>query len=195
MHARPVIGGVFIKMLADRALWNKWARAGKDSPDHWASLPEGPKIVEVIPTAKTEPSMWRYTTQKPKGDWTRSGFDASSWREGSASFGTTGTPGAVVRTRWNTDDIWLRRDITLPDKEYPDLQLYIDHDEDVEVYVNGILAAREEGFTTSYETLNIQASARALLKPNATVTLAVHCHQTAGGQNIDVGLANVVVPK
>jgi hypothetical protein len=100
-----------------------------------------------------------------------------------------------VRTRWNTDDIWLRRSITLPDREYPDLQFYVDHDEDVEVYVNGILAAKEQGFTTSYETLNIQASARALLKPNATVTLAVHCHQTAGGQNIDVGLANVIVPE
>jgi hypothetical protein len=195
MHARPVIGGVFIKMLADRALWNKWARADKNSLDNWAPLPEPPKIVEVIPTAQTEPSVWRYTTHKPLADWTKCEFDASSWKEGSASFGTAGTPGAVVRTRWNTDDIWLRRNITLPDKEYPGLQFYVDHDEDVEVYVNGILAAKEGGFTTSYVTLNIGASARALLKPNATVTLAVHCHQTAGGQNIDVGLANVVEPE
>ena len=39
--------------------------------------------------------------------------------------------------------------------------------------------------------MDIRPSARALLKPNATVTLAVHCHQTTGGQNIDVGLVNV----
>jgi hypothetical protein len=97
----------------------------------------------------------------------------------------------MVRTRWDTDDIWLRRNITLPDKEYPGLQFYVHHDENVEIYVNGILAAKERGFTTSYVTLGILPSARALLKPNATVTLAVHCHQTAGGQNIDVGLADV----
>jgi hypothetical protein len=101
----------------------------------------------------------------------------------------------VVRTRWDTDDIWLRRKITLPEKSYPSLQFYVHHDEDVEVYVDGVLAARQGGFTTRYVTLGIRPSARALLKPNATVTLAVHCHQTSGGQNIDVGIANVLEPK
>ncbi len=96
-----------------------------------------------------------------------------------------------MRTRWDTGDIWLRRSITLPDKQYAGLQFYVDHDEDVEIYVNGVLASKDAGFTTSYVTLDIRPAARALLKPNATVTLAVHCHQTEGGQNIDVGLANV----
>jgi hypothetical protein len=194
MHARPVIGGVFIKMLADRALWTKWAGADKTKLGDWAPLPEPPKIVEVIPTAQKTASLWRYTTLKPAGEWTRPEFDSSSWKEGPSSFGTQGTPGAVVRTRWDTDDIWLRRQITLPDKQYSGLQFYVDHDEDVEIYVNGILAAKAGGFTTSYVTLDIRPAARALLQPNATVALAVHCHQTTGGQNIDVGLADIVDP-
>jgi hypothetical protein len=192
MHARPVIGGVFIKMLADRAMWMKWAQADKSKVGPWAPLPEPPKIVELIPTAQKTASLWRYTTNKPAGEWTQTNFDASAWKEGPASFGTDGTPGAVVRTRWDTGDIWLRREITLPAKPYSGLQFYVDHDEDVEIYVNGILAATESGFTTSYVPMGIRPFARALMKPNATVTLAVHCHQTEGGQNIDVGLANVV---
>jgi hypothetical protein len=192
MHARPVIGGVFIKMLADRAMWTKWAGADKTKVGPWAPLPEPPKVVEVIPTAKDGPALWRYTTRKPDGEWTKADFDASAWKEGPSSFGTEGTPGAVVRTRWDTDDIWLRREITMPDKEFSGLRFNVDHDEDVEIYVNGVHAASQGGFTTGYETMDISPLARALLKPNATVTIAVHCHQTQGGQNIDVGLANVV---
>ena len=96
-----------------------------------------------------------------------------------------------MRTRWSTDDIWLRRVVTLPQTKSPHLCFYVDHDEDVEIYVNGVLASSEEGFTTGYVPLEISRSALALLKPGASVTLAVHCHQTTGGQNIDVGLANV----
>jgi hypothetical protein len=182
-------------MLADRDLWFKWARADKTKVGPWAPLPPPPKIEEVIPTAQKAASLWRYTTRKPEGDWMKPEFDASSWKEGPASFGTTGTPGAVVGTRWDTDDIWLRREITLPAKQYSSLRFWVDHDEDVEIYVNGVLASKDAGFTTSYIPLDIRPSARALLQPGATVTLAVHCHQTEGGQNIDVGLANVVEPQ
>ena len=64
----------------------------------------------------------------------------------------------------------------------------------MEIYVNGVLAATESGFTTSYVPLEMRPAALALLKPGAKITLAVHCHQTAGGQDIDVGLANVLQP-
>ena len=60
----------------------------------------------------------------------------------------------------------------------------------VEIYVNGILASAESGFTGSYTTLEIRPAALELLKPGAKVMVAVHCHQTEGGQNIDVGLVN-----
>jgi hypothetical protein len=195
MHARPVIGGVFIKMLSDRDIWTKWAHADKTKVGDWAPLPPTPKIIEVIPTSKTAPAVWHYTTQKPSSDWMKLDFDASSWKQGSGSFGTEGTPGAAIGTKWDTDDIWLRREVTLPDQKYSDLQFYVDHDEDVEIYVNGVMASREGGFTSSYVPLFIRPNARELLKPNATITLAVHCHQTTGGQNIDVGLANIIEPK
>jgi len=191
MHARPVIGGVFIKMLTDRAIWKKWASADKTKAGDWAPLPETPKVSVVIPTAQTAPANWRYTTDKPAANWTAPAFDASAWQEGLSSFATPGTPGAFRHTDWHTSDIWLRREITLPKKNFPNLQFYTAHDEDVEIYVNGILASAEPGFTSSYTALDIVPRALELLKPGATVTLAVHCHQTEGGQNIDVGLVNV----
>ena len=192
MHARPVIGGVFIKMLTDRAIWQKWASRDKTKVGNWAPLPPEQKFTVVVPTARTAPATWRYTIQKPAGNWTAPEFDANGWAEGQSSFGTEGTPGAYLHTRWDTGDIWLRRVITLPDAKFHDLHFYVDHDEDVEVYVNGVLASSEPSFTSSYVPLEISPAAMQLLKPGATVTLAVHCHQTEGGQNIDVGLVDFV---
>ena len=99
--------------------------------------------------------------------------------------------GMKLGTKWTTADVWLRREITMPEGEYPDLQFLVYHDEDVEVYVNGVLAASAGGYNNEYEPMEISKAARALLKPGAKVTLAVHCHQTIGGQGVDVGLVNV----
>jgi len=194
MHARPVVGGFFIKMLTDRAMWQKWAAGDKVKAGHWAPLllPTY-TITEVVPTARQTPVNWKYTIQTPPANWTRPEFDASSWKEGPAGFGTEGTPGAIIRTTWRTGDIWLRRQFTMPAGNYKNLKFYVDHDEDVEIYVNGTLAGSESGFTTGYVPLEILPAARALLQPGAQINLAVHCHQTEGGQIIDVGLAEVTV--
>ena len=195
MHARPVVGGIFIKMLADRDLWKKWSSRDHTKVNGWAPLPEPPQITEVVATARQAPITWSYTTERPGEGWTKTDYDCTGWKQGSASFGAEGTPGAIVRTPWRSSDIWLRRTFTLPRGKFPNLQFYAHHDEDVEIYVNGVLAASEPDFTTTYVPLEIKPEARALLKPGAEVTVAVHCHQTAGGQNIDVGLVNVAEPK
>jgi hypothetical protein len=65
------------------------------------------------------------------------------------------------------------------------------HDEDVEIYVNGVLAASDGDYTTTYVNLDPTPEGRAALKPGAPAVWAVHCHQTTGGQFIDVGLVAV----
>jgi hypothetical protein len=192
MHARPVVGGIFVKMLADRQLWEKWAARDKAKVGGWALLPQSPKIVDVVPSSQFHPAIWRYTTQKPQGNWQEPAFDASAWQEGNGGFGTPGTPGAVIGTIWKTDDIWLRRDFTMPEGDWKDLQLIVYHDEDVEVYINGVLAVTEGGYSNAYEPMEILKPAKALLKPGAKITLAAHCHQTTGGQGVDVGIIDVV---
>ncbi len=194
MHARPVVGGFFIKMLADRAMWKKWAGGDNAKVGGWAPLPPTPIVKEIVPTSRRRRVNWRYTTQRPPEGWTEADFDAAAWKEGPAGFGTRGTPGIRVHTRWDTDDIWLRRTFAVPEETSGNLQLYVYHDEDVQIYLNGVLAARAEGFTTSYEPMEIRHDALALLKPGARITMAVHCHQTTGGQGVDVGLAEVVMP-
>jgi hypothetical protein len=189
-QARSVVGGVFIKMMDNEANWRKWAGRDRNTARGWAPLPSPPQITEVVPTSQGQGLMWRYTTEAPPADWFQPGFDDSGWRTGEAGFGTRGTPGAVVRTVWNTSDIWLRREFTMPAGRFDHLHLLLHHDEDAEVYINGVLAARVGGFTGNYEPIPLTPAGRAALKPGRNL-FAVHCHQTGGGQYIDLGLSMV----
>ena len=72
------------------------------------------------------------------------------------------------------------------------IQLRVYHDEDLEVYVDGSLAASQSGYLTAYDQVEIRPSARKWLTPGKKIVLAVHCHQTGGGQGVDVGLVEVV---
>ena len=71
-----------------------------------------------------------------------------------------------------------------------DFALRIHHDEDADVFLNGELIAKVTGFTTQYIDVPLDQAAAELLKSGKN-TLAVHCHQTGGGQYIDVGLVDV----
>jgi len=178
-------------MTYDRALvkmdLNTVAAANHDN------FPPRPKVTELVPTAPTERVTWRFTQEKPADGWFKPDFDATAWKDGQAGFGTRGTPGAVVRTAWNTEDIWLRREFAIQSSDPGDfLLLQIHHDDDAEVYINGVLAATAPGYTTDYQMLPISAAAKATLKPAGNV-MAVHCHQVSGGQYIDAGIVKLEV--
>ncbi|MCS7254224.1 MAG: glycoside hydrolase family 2 TIM barrel-domain containing protein [Armatimonadota bacterium] len=155
-------------------------------------FPGLPRYKVVVPTAQDDEKIrWKYTFEKPADDWFKPEFNDSGWKEGIGGFGVRGTPGAIVRTEWRTSDIWLRREFTLPPlakEELSRLMLRIHHDEDAEVYINGVLAARLSDYTTDYEEVSISPEAIAALKPGGKNIIAIHCHQTVGGQYIDAGL-------
>ena len=154
-------------------------------------MPAPPKITTVLPAADVKAATWRFTTEQPAKGWEVAVFNDGDWRRGEAGFGSHQTPGARIGEEWAGREIWLRRKFNLKKPESAkDLQLYIYHDEDAEVYLNGVLAAKCTGFNGQYETLPIRDEALATLKPTGN-TIAVHCRQTTGGQYIDVGLATV----
>ena len=151
-----------------------------------------PVMRDVLATSRDAPAMWRYTTSAPAAEWTGPGFDDAAWASGPGGFGARNPPGAVIRTPWTASDIWLRRTFDLP----PGLtlvnpQIYLHHDENAEIYLNGTLVLTVTGYTQDYELNAPAVDLRTLLKPG-TNTLAVHCHQTTGGQYIDVGIVDLV---
>lgn len=137
-----------------------------------------------------EGAAWRYRFETPEKGWIEPKFDDSAWGYGLGGFGVKGTPGARVGTEWKGPEIWIRRQFELPEGfDRTRLSLLIHHDEDVEVYFNGRIAARTTGYLTRYELMPIDAAGLAALA-TGTNTLAVHCRQTSGGQFIDVGIVD-----
>ena len=188
-QARSTIGGFWAPMLKNREKWLAQAAKGADISGDWAPITLPPKPIKTImPTAEEKQLDWKYTLTEPTTGWEKVEFDANSWRAGKAGFGTQGTPGSIIGTRWNTSDIWLRTTFEW-DGEKPANSLFalnLHHDEDVEIYVNGEKVFERNGWSTSYEIQNSSKLQEAVRK--GTNTIAVRCHQDGGGQYIDVGI-------
>ncbi|MEW4565584.1 sugar-binding domain-containing protein [Bremerella sp. JC770] len=129
---------------------------------------------------------WKYTFVPPTDGWKVADFDDSQWQEGYGGFGTRGTPNSRVATVWDTDHIWLRRTYQL--EELPTKPaLLIHHDEDTEVYLNGVQVGKFARWSTDYLVYPLTDEGRKALKTGNN-TLAVHTRQDTGGQYIDVHL-------
>ncbi len=148
----------------------------------------------VAETAERSPVNWRFSTEQPANAWFEATHDDAGWSLAPGGFGTDGTPGAVVRTTWNTADIWLRRGFDVTPAlaaAAGDLILRIHHDEDVEVFLNGAEVFRRDGWTQGYTDERLATGT--LVKAGHNV-IAIHCPQISGGQYLDAGLSKVVMP-
>ncbi|MBM4037923.1 MAG: hypothetical protein FJ290_05360 [Planctomycetes bacterium] len=156
-------------------------RSGRDLRKPPAAF--DPKTMRVLTPTD---ARWWHTFDRPPDAWTKPDFDHSRWRVGPGGFGDKAVPGAKARTPWNTPDLWLRLTFDLKEKPKSPALLW-HHDDDAEVYLNGVPAAQSDGFTARYEVVPLAPKAAATLRAG-TNTLAVHCKYAGGGRYIDAAL-------
>ena len=127
---------------------------------------------------------WRHTTTLPAGAWQNESFQDQEWKTALPPFGN-GLSG--IRTAWTTGDIWLRQAFDWNGTAFSTATLVICHDEDTEVFVNGKQIWSGKGYVSAYEIHSITAALEKALTKGRN-TIAVHTHQTVGGQFIDLAL-------
>jgi hypothetical protein len=183
-------------MTYDRAVIKVDAEKFKASNDALRLAP--PMIKTVLPTAREQASEWSYTFENPGNGWEKTDFDASSWKKGLSGFGQ-GAPNTENRTEWRTRHIWIRKSFELVAEDAADtskLVLDLYHDDDCEVFINGVKVLETKGYITDYKQFPIlqENNARVGLKPGTNV-MAIRCRNTTGGQYIDAGLSRKIPPK
>ena len=192
-RARSVVGGYWAPMLRDLNQWRKQAAQAQSVQGNWAPVPARflkDRVLAPSAVDQKEPVIWKYSFKKPGKDWISNDFDDSKWKSGKAGFGTNGTPGANVGTVWNTKSIWLRRTVEISDDPSKmELGLFLHHDEDAEIFVNGKRVLGKNKYSSDYETFYVPQLATCLVKGKNTI--AVSCRQTKGGQYIDLGIVTV----
>ncbi len=137
----------------------------------------------VLPMAKNEPWQGQYTFEEPRQGWEQVNFNAKNWKTGNAAFGTRGMPS--LATRWDTEDIWVRRAFDMPELKEGDVYLIYSHDDIFELYLNGRQLVKTEYEWHENVVLKID---RNLLVEDGPNVIAAHCHNRTGGGYVDFGL-------
>lgn len=147
-----------------------------------------------------EVKKWRYITtdnEITSDSWKETSFSDKAWKEGFAGFGNGSLQGASINTVWNTPYIYMRRWFdfqNLTSANIDDLRLEVFHDEDCEIYINGVLAADLKGFTNHYTFVEIRQQAKNAIKIGQPNLIAVKCKNTEGNQFVDLGFVVTNVP-
>lgn len=139
----------------------------------------------LSPTSEQQVHAVKYVTTQPAANWMKEDFNDAAWTPATLPFGNKE---ANPSTEWNTKEIWMRRSFNVFDTSLQQLVLYIKHDDDAVVYING-----EEVYACNCSTGNYkehQLPAFILKKLHrGENTLAIHCTNTGGAAWLDAGLA------
>ncbi|MFT7679448.1 MAG: hypothetical protein ACI8QC_003450, partial [Planctomycetota bacterium] len=138
--------------------------------------------------APSSANRWHYRFDEPAAGWELPDFDDKDWLEGPGGFGKQGTPASEIGTDWHTGDIWLRQAFQWDPAKDLDPVLVGHHDDEMSVYVNGVLAVQTEGYIVGYRVFELSEEAKAALVPGENI-IAIRCTQQWGGQYVHARLA------
>ena len=138
---------------------------------------------QVLPSSEEQAYSVKYTESKPSGEWTSAAYAASDWKTGAAPIGDS----KDSKTKWKSNDIWVRRTFNISNlASINELFLKMNHDDNIEVYLNGKKVYEKTGWTNTFQYFPINKSG---LKSGQN-TIAIHLANSAGGRYLDFGLVN-----
>ncbi|MFT3845716.1 MAG: DUF4965 domain-containing protein [Lacibacter sp.] len=148
----------------------------------------GKSYKQILPAADEVNYDAAYTESIPSDGWMNLSFDDSEWKKGKGAFGDNKT---TAKTLWRSNDLWMRRVFTINQTNLNHLFLKLQHDDNVEVYINGAVVYQTKGWTGKYIYIPISEEIKSKLKQGKNI-LAVHVANTAGGQWLDAGIVQEV---
>ena len=144
----------------------------------------------ILPSTEEQSYNFSYTETTPSGDWKSADYLAGDWKTGPAPFGDVSQ---FAKSEWTSKNLWVRRSFDVANTNIKDLFLKLNHDDNIEAYLNGVLIYSHVGWTNNkFEYIAIEPSVIKALKKENNV-LAIHIVNTAGGAWLDAGLVSKAV--
>ncbi|MCX2573167.1 glutaminase family protein [Pedobacter sandarakinus] len=188
------------------SIWSNTDQLNESSTTHWTGADhsllgminvdgniyrflgkETPIYKTILPSSDEKGYQVNYTESEPTGNWSDFNYDASAWKTGAAPIGDDQKS---VKTLWKSHDIWVRRKFVVSNpSSINELFLKINHDDNIEVFLNGKKVYKKEGWTNTFTYVALSAGDKSALKTGENV-IAIHLLNTAGGRYLDFGLVN-----
>jgi hypothetical protein len=143
----------------------------------------------VLPASDEKEYEMAYTETAPAEGWMALSFNDGDWKRGKAPFCDNES---TAGTMWKSKDLWVRRTFNVSGRRSQPLFLKLQHDDNVEVYLNGTLIYQKTGWTGKFIYIPLEGESRNALKTGSNV-LAIHVANTAGGAWLDAGLVEKAV--
>ena len=142
--------------------------------------------------AKPSRRTWRYTTEKPADDWNKPDFDDATWQNGPGRLRQRGhargqSPHPLEHRR-HLAPPRVRTAASSGRRTGAAASITTRTPRSISTACSAVELSGYQ--TADYESLPLDAKAAAALQAGKNM-LAVHCHQTSGGQYIDVGLDEI----
>jgi len=143
----------------------------------------------IIPTSDESSYSCKYadTLTLISEGWMNTDYNDASWKKDTIEANNTGNSKPV----WNKKNIWIRRIFELNDINIPQLFLQLNHNRNVEVYLNGEQIYNCTCRNRKFESFPVDEIIKNKLKIGKNV-LAIHSYTTANTILLDAGLAKAM---
>lgn len=142
---------------------------------------EGQTYNGILPASDEKNYSVKYRETSPKNGWQNITFNDADWKSGRAPFTSDKKSEGTL---WNSHDLWMRRTFNLTKTNFNKIFLKLNHDDNIEVYLNGEKVYEKTGWIHKFEYIPLDEKK---LRTGKNV-LAIHIENTAGGAFLDAGI-------